>query len=237
MDSYAIDSSAIDSYVIDVVAFDVNETLFSLAGLEPVFASVGLDRGLVPLWFARVLRDGFALTAAGDFRPFGEVAIEALIGVDPRVVSRSQAEEVLAAFRTLDPYPDVEPAFRRLADAGVRMVTLTNGAASVTEALLERSGLSSYVERALSVEAVRRWKPAPDPYHYAATTCSVPPSRMALVAAHSWDCDGARRAGLRTGWVSRLEVVRPSIFLEADVSGPDLTAVVDGLLTLPAQTA
>jgi 2-haloacid dehalogenase len=220
------------SSAIDVVAFDVNETLVDLRGLEGAFAEVRLDPALIPLWFARVLRDGFALTAAGGFRPFAEVATDALAGLAPGQVDGSAASVVLAAFRELDVHPDVEPALRRLASAGVRAVTLTNGSAEVTQALLRRAGLASLVEQTLSVDAVERWKPAPEPYLYAASACGVPVSRMALVAAHSWDCDGARRAGLRTGWVSRLEVTRPSIFLEPDVSGPDLTSVVAALLGL-----
>jgi 2-haloacid dehalogenase len=53
---------------------------------------------------------------------------------------------------------------------------------------------------------------------------------MALVAAHSWDIHGARRAGLTTGWVSRLEGQPPAVFDRADVSGPDLVTVVSALL-------
>ena len=51
---------------VRVVAFDVNETLFSLDSLGPVFATAGLNPAAVPLWFARLLRDGFALTAMGQ---------------------------------------------------------------------------------------------------------------------------------------------------------------------------
>jgi 2-haloacid dehalogenase len=60
-------------------------------------------------------------------------------------------------------HPDVPNGVRRLANAGVRMATLTSGAAEVAEKLLERAGLSELVERRLSVDDVRRWKPAPEP--------------------------------------------------------------------------
>jgi 2-haloacid dehalogenase len=219
---------------VDLVAFDVNETLFSLANLRPAFERAGLDPGLVPLWFARVLRDGFALTAAGDYRPFAEIGTSCLLDLDPDGMDEEKAKGVLAGFRELDPHPDVEPALAMLQEAGVRVVTLTNGSTEVTEALLERAGLTGYVEQALSVDAVRRWKPRAEPYLYAARLLEVDPERTALIAAHSWDCDGARRAGLRTGWVSRLERRVPTIFTPAEVTGVDLTEVVRGLLTLPA---
>jgi 2-haloacid dehalogenase len=103
-------------------------------------------------------------------------------------------------------------------EADVRIVTLTNGSAATTTGLLERSGLHHYVERVVSVEAVRRWKPAPEPYRHAAAACGVPPDRMALVAAHAWDIHGAHRAGLLTGWVSRVENQWNDLFNPPDVA-------------------
>jgi 2-haloacid dehalogenase len=115
-------------------------------------------------------------------------------------------------------------------DASVRAITLTNGSAANTEALLRRAGLADYVERAVSVDEVRVWKPAAQPYRHAATLCGVQPARMALVAAHSWDIHGARRVGLTTGWVSRLEGQPPAVFDAADVSDPNLVTAVSALL-------
>jgi 2-haloacid dehalogenase len=46
---------------------------------------------------------------------------------------------------------------------------------------------------------------------------------------------GCHAASLVTGWVSRLEGRYPSVFAPPDVSGDDLVAVVDGLLTLPSR--
>jgi 2-haloacid dehalogenase len=62
--------------------------------------------------------------------------------------------------------------------------------------------------------------------------CGVPPERMAPVAAHSWDNHGAHRAGLPTGWVSRLEGSWNELFDPPDVTGPDLVAVDGKLLAL-----
>lgn len=213
---------------VDAVVFDVNETLFSLDRMRRAFADAGADPDRVPLWFTRTLRDGFALSAAGDYRPFAEVAVAAMEAVAG--LTAEQGRAVLGAFRLLDPHPDVEPALAALADAGVRVVTLTVGAAEVTDALLARAGLTGFVERTLSADAVRRWKPAPQPYRYALDVLGLPADRVALVAAHAWDCHGARRAGLRTGWISRLEGRPSPVFDPADVVGDDLVAVVRGLL-------
>jgi 2-haloacid dehalogenase len=63
----------------------------------------------------------------------------------------------------------------------------------------------------------------------------VEPHRLELIAAHAWDCRGARRAGLVTGWVNRLEREYSPIFAPPDVTGADLTEVARDLLDLPAE--
>ncbi|GAA1817549.1 haloacid dehalogenase type II [Planosporangium flavigriseum] len=214
---------------IDGVVFDVNETLFSLDRLREAFADVDLDPGLVPLWFAGVLRDGFALTVLDCFTPFTAVAADNLRALDARVDNRAVAT-VLAAFRELTPHDDVEPALYRLHEAGIPAATLSNGSAEGVQALLDRAGLTRYVSRNLSIDAVRRWKPAPEPYRYAATELGVEPQRLALVAVHPWDCAGAAAAGLTAGWVRRSQPHWPAMFPTPAVTGADLTAVVAALL-------
>jgi 2-haloacid dehalogenase len=217
---------------VEVVAFDVNETMVDMTGLRPAFAGIGLAPDLVALWFARVLRDGFALTAIGDYRPFADVGAQALRGLAPELVDDAAVDAVLAAFRRLDPHPDVAPALDLLRQGGVTVVTLTNGSSDLVAALLRRAGLDGYIAANLSVDEVRRWKPAPEPYRYAADQTGVASERIALVACHAWDCAGAARAGLRTGWVARSEPRWPDTFPAPDVTGPDLPSVVRAILAL-----
>lgn len=54
------------------------------------------------------------------------------------------------------------------------------------------------------------------------------------MAAHAWDCHGAKRAGYMTGWVARFEREYGNLFASPDVTGADLTSVADELLALPA---
>ncbi|HEY3033029.1 MAG TPA: haloacid dehalogenase type II [Streptosporangiaceae bacterium] len=218
--------------MVNCVAFDVNETLFSLDRLGPAFAGAGLDPAQVPLWFALLLRDGFALTAMGGYAPFAELAADALRSLYPAGVDDAAVAGVLAGFRELDPHPDVLPALQALGNAGVPAVTLTNGGVELVRLLVKRAGLSGHVQRCLSVDAVRRFKPAPEPYRYAAAQLGVEAARMALVAAHPWDCAGARAAGLRSGWVNRRGQRWPGVFAPPDVTGSDLPTVVTGLLDL-----
>jgi 2-haloacid dehalogenase len=214
-----------------VVAFDVNETLFSLDAIRRRLAATGAPDGTLETWFGQVLSQGFALTAASSFVPFrdlGRAVLARILGDD------AAAAHVLEAFAELEPYPDVRPALKRLSDAGVPAVTLTNGHAETVRGLLHRAGLDHLVSRCFDVGEVGCWKPAALPYEHCAQRSEVVPERLGMVAAHSWDIHGARQAGLVTGYVSRLEGSPVPHFLPAHVQGADLVEVVDRLLDLPA---
>jgi len=60
--------------------------------------------------------------------------------------------------------------------------------------------------------------------------CAADPGELVLIALHPWDIDGARRAGLRTGWLSRDGQTYPSFFLAPEAIGHDLLALAADLI-------
>lgn len=217
-----------------VVAFDVVETLFALDPLRPRFAQAGLPEGALGEWFARFLRDAMALDAAGTYVPFRAVAagtLEAMLA-GSRPDCGPAVEDILHGFLELPAHGDVRPAFTLLRDAGVRILALTNGRAQVTQHLLHRADLDAFVERVVSIDEVQHWKPRPEVYRHAASVAGVPADRAALVAAHAWDVLGARRAGLLTGWVARVEARFHPAMGSPTVRGDSLTEVAAALLAL-----
>lgn len=76
---------------------------------------------------------------------------------------------------------------RLLREAGLRLVTLSNGSAGVADRLLAQAGIRGEFEHLLSVEHAPAWKPAPAAYAYAARACSAPIGQMLLVGVHPWD--------------------------------------------------
>ena len=190
-----------------VIVFDVNETLSDMSAMADRFVDVGAPAHLAATWFATLLRDGFALTAAGAMAPFAQLGTGVLRASLPAWPLNRPVEEAIAhimgGFGELDVHVDVREGLPALSALGTRLVTLSNGARVVAEQLFARAGVSSHFERLLSVEDAGVWKPAPAAYAYAAAQCDVAPGDMMLVAVHPWDIDGAERAGLRTAWINR----------------------------------
>jgi 2-haloacid dehalogenase len=199
-----------------VILFDVNETLSDMSPLATRFVDVGAPAHLAATWFAALLRDGFALTAAGSTAPFAQLGIGVLRAtLDGPPLNRTideAIEHIMAGFDELTVHNDVQDGIPALAALRTRLVTLSNGAVSVAQRLFERAGIGQHFERLLSVEDAGIWKPAPGAYAYAAQQCGVEPIDMMLVAVHPWDIDGAHRAGLGTAWINRTGAPYPGYF-------------------------
>ncbi|NUP60109.1 MAG: haloacid dehalogenase type II [Pseudarthrobacter sp.] len=219
-----------------IIVFDVNETLSDMAPLGDAFASIGAPRELAKLWFATLLRDGFALTASGDNPAFAAVGAEALRNLLTAEGTGGNLDDavgrVMEAMRNLALHPDVADGVHALAAAGHRLVTLTNGAAGMADKLFVAGGIRGQFEMLLSVEDAPAWKPAKGAYEYAAQAAGTTPANMLLVAVHPWDIHGAARAGLRTAWINRSGAGYPSYFQSPELTVTALTELAPALANL-----
>ncbi|SFR66270.1 2-haloacid dehalogenase [Marinobacter daqiaonensis] len=189
-----------------VILFDVIETLFSLRPLKARLEAEGLPEEAADLFFAQILRDAFALSAAGVFRPFPEIAagtLRVLLESHWQPVTDDVLRDILAVFGKLPAHSDVRGALEAARTAGVRSVLLTNGSRANTEKLVSNAGLTDLVDDVISIEDFKVWKPKADVYREASRRCGVEPADATLIAAHAWDVHGALQAGLGAVWVKR----------------------------------
>ncbi|SDX99011.1 2-haloacid dehalogenase [Modestobacter sp. DSM 44400] len=216
-----------------VIVFDVNETLSDMSPMAQRFIDIGAPEHLAKLWFATLLRDGFALTAAGGQRPFAQLGVDALHTVLHDVnLDRSldaAIDHVISGFSDLGVHPDVPDGVRALRRSGRRLVTLSNGSAQVAERLFGDAGIREEFEALLSVEDAGAWKPARAAYEYAARTCGIDLGDMLLVAVHPWDIDGAARAGMATAWINREGSGYPDVFTAPALTATSLAELADVL--------
>src|SRR5919197_508852 len=205
------------------IALDIIETVFALEPLGARFKSAGLPETALRLFFAQMLRDAFAL----------EASVAVVMANHGVAAEQAKIQGVLAGFAELPAHTDVAGGLERLKAAGIRIVALTNGGAENTQKLLERSHLASFVERVISIDKVRRWKPNREVYLHAARAIGVEPARLALVAAHAWDVHGAKQAGLCGAWVKRQDKAYQAAMQPPDVQGGSMSAIAEALLELP----
>jgi 2-haloacid dehalogenase len=217
--------------VIRALVFDVFGTLVDWrAGVAEAFRSAGAGGDpdeLADAWRARY-RPILAKVNEGarpwaDFDALHHATLDDLLaerGVELDTAARSG---LVGAWHRLDPWPDVREGLAALRRERVT-ATLSNGHVALLVDLARHGDLR--FDAILSAELAQAYKPAPEAYRAAARLLGVEPGELMLVAAHPWDLDGARAAGLRTAFVDRpLEYGPGSPAREdpaADVSAADL---------------
>ena len=216
-----------------VCVFDVNETLLDLAALDGEFQRLFGDPGLRVSWFGQLLQSAMVATITGRYTDFGTVGRAALEMTAARLdveLSDDDRDSVVGGMTRLPAHPEVPGALRRLGEGGLRLAALTNSTERVATAQLEHAGIIGSFEAVLSADAVRRLKPAPEPYRMAAGRLGVDPSEVLLVAAHAWDVAGALAAGCQAAFVARPGKVLDPLADPPELVVADLDELADRLL-------
>lgn len=190
-----------------LLIFDVNETLLDLEPLkESVSKAFGGRKDLVELWFTTMLHYSLVETVSGTYHKFGEIGAAAMRMVAENhgvKLSTEDAEMAIKPITSLPAHPDVKEGLQQLAEAGFRMITLTNSPQEGVDAQMENAGLSEFFEKRLSVGAIKIYKPDLKAYSWAAEEMGVAPGDCMLIAAHGWDITGALQAGMRGAFLGR----------------------------------
>ncbi|MEU6128232.1 haloacid dehalogenase type II [Saccharopolyspora sp. NPDC047091] len=199
---------------VQVVAFDIFGTVVDWrTGITEQVGAVFADRGVAldPAGFADSWRDRYLPAMARVDRGEREWAtLDALHreSLDELLAERGIAEAVgeadrarlVRAWHRLPAWPDSADLLARLRTRYV-VVALSNGGFRLLTDLLKAAELT--VDAITSAELARSYKPSPAAYLTTARLLDVEPHRLLLVAAHRWDVDGARAAGLRTAFLER----------------------------------
>lgn len=213
--------------------FDINGTLLDLSSLDGFFVEAFGSAIYRQLWYETVLRTSMALSLADDYRPFSDIGEETLVSMSDaygRNLDEASRESFETRLSELKAFTDVRAGLDLLKRAGYRLAALTNSAAPQAEALLEQNGLRSHFCEVLSTDAVKRNKPAPQPYLHTAEKLGIAPGKLWLVAAHAWDTMGAASAGLRAALVERRTHGLNGCFPRPDAAGADLGQVAHAIV-------
>jgi len=219
-----------------VLFFDVNETLLDLSEVKTsVTRALGGNTGLAALWFPTLLQHSLVVSAAGQFRPFGEIAAASLAMVAQSNnidLSENQAKEAIKPLLSAPLHPDVMPAIKNLHDQGFSMGALTNSSQAAMEQQLKNAGLEPYFDFMLSVEELKMYKPHLQVYQWAAKTRNMPVENSMMIAAHGWDVGGAAWAGMRTAFVARPGQTTFPLAPKPEIIGRDMMEISSQLIEM-----
>jgi 2-haloacid dehalogenase len=112
-------------------------------------------------------------------------------------------QKLLAAYRTMEAYPEVAEVLAGLKRRGARLAILSNGDPDMLADAVRAAGLEGLLDDVLSVSAVGIFKPAPAVYELATARFGCLPADISFQSSNRWDIAGAKAFGFRTVWINR----------------------------------
>lgn len=224
---------------IHALAFDAYGTLFDVHAVivkaEQLFPGKG--RALSLLWrdkqieYTRLITMSDPRSAGGSryYRPFNDVTRAALryaarrIGLD---LPPSLEDSLMAEYDCLAMFPDAAPTLRSLRGLGLPLAILSNGSRGMLEAVVQHNGMAGWFDHLLSVDAVRRFKTAPEVYQLGPDAFGLPVKEILFVSANGWDAVCASWFGYTTFWVNRDGLPLEELGVLPTYSGANLNDVV-----------
>ena len=141
----------------------------------------------------------------GEYRPYRQVLAETLRRFwDERgwAEEDGEAEALVRAMRSWQPFPDVRPALTRTRAAGLRLMIVSNTDRDIMAHSLRHLEVPFDIVQV--AEDVRAYKPRDEVFAAALERIGEPPENVLHVAfGFKYDIGPAARAGMRTAWVNR----------------------------------
>jgi 2-haloacid dehalogenase len=213
------------------VLFDLNGTLVDPSVMAQPLGDSGADEELVQAALDDAISQAMVATLTGQTTPFIDM-IEAAVRRRLRLGGRDEAGagEALELIGSMPAYLEAPGALERLRGEGVRLGVLSQSAADAADSVLRFAGLRDRLEHVLSAQDAGAYKPDPRPYRMALERIGAAADDVVFVATHWWDVAGAKRAGMRTGWVARRELALLDTVPTPDFTGRDLTEVAEAIV-------
>lgn len=192
---------------IRACVFDAYGTLFDVhSAVERLKERVGPEAAAVSAtWRTKQLQYTWLRALMGRHADFWQVTGDALdFALEAhRVDAASLREPLMAAYRSLEAYPEVPDVLRRLREAGLKTAILSNGEPDMLGAGAISAGIADRLDAVFSVEEIGIYKPHPSVYRLAADRLGVLPAAIAFQSSNSWDVHGAATFGFQAVWINR----------------------------------
>jgi 2-haloacid dehalogenase len=187
--------------------FDAYGTLFD------VHSAVARHRDLVgsqaerlsDLWRTKQLEYTWTRSLMGAYRDFDQLTRDALDFAAARCggLAPEAREALIAAYQTLDAYPDAALALAGLRARGAKTVILSNGTRASLARAVRSAGLEHLLDESLSVDPLGVFKTAPAAYELVCQRYGLRPEQVSFQSSNRWDVAGAAKFGFRALWINR----------------------------------
>ncbi|MCS6767102.1 MAG: haloacid dehalogenase type II, partial [Candidatus Protistobacter heckmanni] len=180
--------------MIKAILFDAYGTLFDVysvsARAEQLFPGQGM--ALAAMWrdrqieYTRLVSLSDPHTAGGTrhYLPFWDLTRRALRYCAKRMglnLGKEEEAALMAEYACLSAFPENLGVLRELRALGMPTGILSNGNAEMLDVVVKSAGMGELFDHLLSVDAVRRFKTAPESYQLGPDAFGVPAREILLI--------------------------------------------------------
>jgi 2-haloacid dehalogenase len=221
------------------IIFDAYGTLLDVYAVTQLAESFfpARSEALAQLWRLKQIEytqlRTLADPAGAHYRPFWQITRDALkfsiarLGV---ALSAESEAALMDQYAKLDIHADVLPVLERLKAEGSSLAILSNGDPDMLKTMLDAADVSHLFDHVLSVDSVKKYKPAPEVYAMGTSTYGAAAKDIVFVSSNGWDVAGATWFGYTTFWVNRLKLPVEELGVQPHGIGssmPELAAFVE----------
>ncbi|HEV2609226.1 MAG TPA: haloacid dehalogenase type II [Noviherbaspirillum sp.] len=190
------------------IIFDAYGTLFDVysigAQAERLFPGKGA--ALAELWRDKQIEYTRLRTLCSTYKPFWEVTQDALVfscrklNLDLTVDAQNM---LMGQYARLQAFSENLAVLQALKSMNLRLAILSNGNPGMLDAAVQAAGMGEVFNHVLSVDAVKKFKTAPEAYQLGVDVLGLSARDILFVSSNCWDVCGAGWFGYKTFWVNR----------------------------------
>lgn len=217
---------------IQAIAFDAYGTLFDVYSIGTLAEKLFPGRGaaLAELWRDKQIEYTQLRTMCAMYKPFWEVTQDALIFTCKKLKLELGCEAqnaLMGQYAKLQAFPENLGVLQQLQAMGLKLAILSNGNTQMLDAVVKAAGMQGLFSHILSVDAVKKFKTAPEAYQLAPDVFGLSAKNILFVSSNCWDACGATWFGYTTYWVNRADAPLEELGVTPHGQGRTLTDLVD----------
>lgn len=193
---------------IQAIAFDAYGTLFDVYSIRELGDKLfpGTGAALAELWRDKQIEYTHLRTLCSMYKPFWEITQDALIfscnklGLD---LTLDAQNALMGQYARLQAFPENRSVLQALNARGLKLAILSNGNSHMLQSAVDGADMQGLFQHLLSVDAVKKFKTAPEAYQMAPDVFALPAKNILFVSSNCWDACCATWFGYTTFWVNR----------------------------------
>lgn len=216
---------------LKAVIFDAYGTLFDVYSVsalaEQLFPSKG--EALAALWRDKQIDYTRIYTLSGKYDSFWNLTQAGLRYAAAKLkldMSADAQTQLMNAYSHLSAFPENRGVLEALKQRHIPTGILSNGNREMLNVAVKSAAFEALLDHVLSVDAVSKFKTAPEAYAMGPAAFGLRAQEMLFVSSNGWDAAAATWYGYTTLWVNRANAPKEELGVSPSYTGTNLEAVL-----------